>query len=247
MKTLYNSILLVLALQCATAYTQKLPKPEIHVEAYIFKDSTLVSAVTDHTDGILMVEKNPGSQLVFKTYTEPFYVTESKSIRFKLVHPDYEDSDVVLVELHKTSDLEVQIQGEKLNLSDLKRGTTDLEGESWLRSNTKKILIQFSTQNKKLEEVELLSYVHTAKGILPPKKVVLYAHLKNGQKVHIRTSNTIGKFKNQEQYWSHTLRLLGKPKLKKLLRKTSYFSLEITPHFQKNDPQWLYLDELLVR
>jgi len=234
-------------LQCVKGFSQDLPSPEVKVESYIFKDSTLVSASTSHKEGSLMVEMGSGSELLFISYNKPFYVKQSKTIRFKLVHPDYDDSQVTLVTVHKASNLSAEVLGKKSNLTDLKRGGTQLQDHDWLKSNSEKNIIQFSTQNKKLQELELLSYVHSEKGILPPKKVVLYAHLKNGTKVHIRTANTIGKFKNKEFYWNHTLRLMGKPKLKKILRKTAYFSLEITPHFTDGQPQWIYIDEILVR
>jgi hypothetical protein len=92
-----------------------------------------------------------------------------------------------------------------------------------------------------------LSLVDKENHILPPKKVALYAHLKKGEKVHIRTTNTIGKFSNEVDYYSQTLRIIGKPKLKKILRKTEYFSLEAKPHVKKDVMYELYFDEIIVR
>ena len=247
LKNLYIFILFVFGLKCAAARSQSLPGPEVKIESYIFKDSTLVSAYSNQEDGSIMMETGIGSGLMFVSYKKPFYVSESKTLRFKLVHPDQEDSEIVIIKVHKISNLNAEILGEQSCLADLKRGSATLEHESWYKSKTDKTSIQFSTENKKLQEVELLCYIDSEKGILPPKKIALYAHLKNGTKVHIRSTNTLGKFTNKKHFWNQTLRLNGKPKLKKILKKTVYFSLEITPHFLNDQPEWLYLDEVLVR
>lgn len=234
-------------MQCVTATSQGLPKPHVEIESVIFTDSTLVQATTNHDSASIMVEMGLGSEMIYVTYKGPFYVKETKALRFKLVNDQGDDSEISLVKVFKSSDLQLDILGANAQLIDKKRGTVDLESAAWLKAQSEKVKLQFSTENKKLEEVELLSYIDSDKGVLPPKKVALYAHLKNGEKVHIRSANTIGKFKNHESYWSHTLRLIGKPKLKKILRKTVYFSLEVTPYFSDEVPQWIYIDEILVR
>jgi len=240
-------LLLVFALQCENCHGQNLPAPEVSVSSIIFSDSTLVKASTTHEQGTIMVEISSGSATFYREYEGPFYVKKTKTLRFKLAHPDYYDSQITAIKVFKESALTADIAGASAFLQDQKRGSAELNENAWQKEQTEKTVLQFTTDNKKLEEVELLTYVKSEEGILPPKKVVLYAHLKNGKRVHIRTSNTIGKFKNQETYWSHVLRLNGKPKLKKILRKTVYFSIEITPYFNGDEPRWVFIDELLVR
>ncbi len=237
--------LLLLASRYSVA--QDLPVPVCEVDAYFFTDSTKIQLVKISQQGIPMMEKGEGMSTFFREYNGPFYVDQTKTLRFKTTHPDYEDSKMTVVKVYKLSDYKVEILGDYGHLVDRKKGSPELSSSEWTHVHQERIEFQISCPYKKLEEIELLSHVNTERAILPPKKVTIYAHLKNGEKVHIRTSNTIGSFKNSEQHWSHVLRLSGKPKLKKILKKTTHFSIVVEAQIKKGVPQKMAFDEILAR
>lgn len=247
MKSLRYIPSLLLVLIAFTTKAQQLDSPKISTDSYLFSDSTKIEIISNQPGVKVLMEVPNGSEPKFEECDLSFYVKDSRTIRIKAVHPDFKDSEVTSVKLFKKSELTIELQGKDQHLIDGKRGSLEQLEEGWSAISASEVVFQFSTEQKRLQEVEVLSLINTSKEILPPKKVSLYAHLKNGDKVHIRTVNTIGKFKDSHEYWSHSLRLLGKPKLKKLLRKTVYFSIKVTPHIENDSPKYLFLDEILVR
>ncbi len=228
-------------------YGQDLPAPTIRVDSILFMDSTKVEVFCDYPGAKVMIEIGDGNSVFFRESEKNFYVGRTQTLRFKTSHENYEDSDVTYIKVFNRSGLSIDLLGDQQNLIDGKKGDFSLRESDWSIYSAEQVELQFQTNHKKLAEVELLSLISTKNGILPPKKIILYAHLRNGEKVHIRTTNTLGKFKDTEEYWSNLIRLSGKPKLKKILKKTDYFSLIVTPYFEDNKPAKLYFDELLVR
>jgi len=228
-------------------YANQLTPPSVKVESVLFTDSTLVEVFTEENEAKILVEIANGTSIFFREYAGPFYVKSTKTLSFKTVHLDYDDSDLMTVKVFKIGTLSAQVLGNYGMLTDKMCGDSDIFSDSWCQILADEHTFHFNTESKKLVEVELLSFVNRELDVLPPKKVSLYAHLKNGQRVHIRTSNTIGSFKGEPRRWSHVLRLKGKPKLKKILRKTEYFSLTVVPKKKNDILKLMVFDELLMR
>lgn len=232
---------------CLGSSAQTLDKPQVVIDSILFVDSAKVSVNAVHPSAKVLMEIGKGNNRIFREISEDFYVKNTQSLSFKCSHPDFEDSETVTIKVYKKSALPIELAKASELLTDGVKGSLSLDEEQWETYTLDLLEFKFYTQAKKLEEVELLSVVKPKEHILPPKKVSLYAHLRNGQKVHIRTANTVGKFNDDEIFWSHSVRLIGKPKLKKILRKTEYFSLTVIPHMKDGVPQTLYFDEVLVR
>lgn len=223
-----------------------MPSPQVCVEPFLFQDSCLITVSTDFEGARLLMEYRNGNSIFYRECEGKMTIKETSTLRFKASHPDYEDSKIKVVKVYKKSEKKLDILGVNDLLVDDKRAPLDKNSEEWLRFNSEKVKFQFQAP-KHIEEIEILSLVDKENKILPPKKISLFAHLKNGDKVHIRTTNTIGNFSLEKDYYSHALRLIGKPKLKKVLRKTEYFSLELIPHKKEDVLFELYFDEIIIR
>lgn len=225
---------------------QSVPAPELTVSSYIFSDTCTIKVNTSMNGAVVLRETTFGGTVFFRESPSELTVTETTTLRFKVSHPDYADSPVTRVRVYKKSDVEAELLGDYGSLVDGVKAGLNSQSKEWLTFNEDKAVIHFKAE-KSIQEVEICSLLDKEENTFPPKKVALYAYLKNGEKVHIRTSNTIGLFESDKEYFSHTLRLLGKPKLKKILRKTEHFILEITPHAKKGERKSLKIDEILFR
>lgn len=233
----------------SSLWGQTLSKPTCKVEAYFFSDSTLIELFHENDEGTIVLEIGQGNNTFFREYTEPFYVHQTKTVSCKVTHPDYNDSKLAVIKVYKNSESSILLTGKDIdaNLLDGKKGNSELTDSDWSYINNEEVEFRVICTDRNLEEIELLSYVSTSQKILPPRKVVLHAHLKNGKTVHVRTANTVGSFKNTEQNWSHVVRLSGKPKLRKILRKTEFFTLTAYAQKKKDIPQTMVFDEILAR
>ncbi len=222
-----------------------MPKPSVQVDSLLFSDSCVITVSTGFEGAILLMEY--GNEAQYRECEETMTMKETTTLRFKASHPDYEDSEVKVVKVYKKVDEALDILGDNEILINNKRAPLDKNSTEWLSFNSEKVEFQFLA-DKSIKEVEILSLIDKENKILPPKKASLYAHLKkSGKKVHIRTTNTIGKFSSEKEYYSHTLVLMGKPKLKRILRRTEYFSLSVFPHVKKEVLFSLYFDEIMIR
>ncbi|MFK7756300.1 MAG: hypothetical protein AB8B53_05140 [Flavobacteriales bacterium] len=241
--------LLALVLFSASAFSQTLSKPVCKVDSYFFSDSTKIELFNENDEGQILIEIGNGNNTFFREYTGPFYVDQTKTVSCKITHPDYYDSKLTVVKVYKLTDIALSLVGNEAHahLVDLKKGGSDLNSKEWSKFNESEVEFKLHCSDRKLVEIELSSYVNTSESVLPPKKVVLYAHLKNGKVVHVRSANTVGSFKKTEQNWSHVVRLAGKPKLKKILKKTEYFTLKAYAQIKNDVPQPMAFDEILAR
>ena len=243
-KRLFYIVLILQTVLSGKLFAQEVPKPSVQVDSLLFLDSCLITVSTDFEGAVLLIEHGePGMYIEFE---EAIVIKETKTLRFKASHPDYEDSEVKVVKVYKTPDKTPKFLVGNEILTNNRRALLDKNSNEWLSFTNEKVVFQFLA-NKSIKEVEILSLIDKENNILPPKKASLYAYLKNGKKVHIRTTNTIGKFSSETDYYSHTLIITGKPKLKKILRKTEYFSLEAFPHVKNGVLFSLYFDEIMIR
>ena len=225
-------------------FAQKLPKPSVEVSSLLFLDSCLITASPDFEGAVLLIEH--GEPGMYKEFEGEAIIKKTTTLRFKISHPDHEDSEVKLVRVYKRPNETPNVLGDYDILTNNKRAPLDKNSTEWLSFTDEKVALQFLA-DKSIKAVEILSLIDKENNILPPKKTSLYAHLKNGKKVHIRTTNTIGKFSSETDYYSHTLIITGKLKLKKILRKTECFSLEALPHVKNGVLFSLYFDEIMIR
>ena len=226
-------------------FAQKLPKPSVEVSSLLFLDSCLITASPDFEGAVLLIEH--GEPGMYKEFEGEAVIKKTTTLRFKISHPDHEDSEVKLVRVYKRPNETPNVLGGYDILTNNKRAPLDKNSTEWLSFTDEKVAFQFLA-DKSIKEVGILSLIDKENKILPPKKASLYAHLKkSGKKVHIRTMNTIGKFSSEKEYYSHTFIITGKLKLKKILRKTECFSLEALPHVKNGVLFSLYFDEIMIR
>ncbi len=244
-----NILSLSLVLLSGTLLSQTLSKPKCTADQYFFSDSTRIEITHANEEGTIVLEIGNGQSTFFREYNGPFYVDQTKTVSCKVTHPDYNDSRLAVVKVYKNSESNLSVRSKNASsiLFDKQKGNDELLESEWVYVNANKVEFQLVCEDRKLEEIELLSYVDTKKAIIPPKKVVLHAHLKNGKIVHVRTANTVGTFKKTAQNWSHVVRLSGKPKLKKILKKTEYFTLTAYAQKKNDAPQTMVFDEILAR
>ena len=243
-KRLFHIVLMLQMVLSGKLLAQEVPKPSVQVDSYLFSDSCSITVSTGFEGARLLMEY--GNDALYRECEETMTIKETRTLRFKASHPDYEDSEVKVVRVYKRSEETLDVLGDNEILINNKRAPLDKNSAEWLSFTSEKVEFQFLA-NKSIKEVEILSLIDKENNILPPKKASLYAYLKNGKKVHIRTTNTIGKFSSETDYYSHTLIITGKPKLKKILRKTEYFSLEAFPHVKNGVLFSLYFDEIMIR
>ena len=244
-KRLFYIVLILQTVLSGKLFAQEVPKPSVQVDSYLFSDSCSITVSTGFEGARLLMEY--GNDALYRECEETMTIKETRTLRFKASHPDYEDSEVKVVRVYKRSEETLDVLGDNEILINNKRAPLDKNSAEWLSFTSEKVEFQFLA-NKSIKEVEILSLIDKENKILPPKKASLYAHLKkSGKKIHIRTTNTIGKFSSDKEYYSHTIVLIGKPKLKRILRKTEYFSLAVFPHVKKGELFGLYFDEIMIR
>lgn len=266
MRTIYS--LLAIAMLCQACISQNsinastdnfpLSPPQLKVSSVFFDSITTVRISFDFPNAVIKYSLNSGAvNQNSKIYTAPFELTESAVIKAKVYHPDYLESDVVQVEVVKTS-TEKTIQEITLTpdasenypglgatgLGDLVKGAEQFGGDKqWMGFQTDAISAAIKlNSNMEVSTLVLSVLTNQSNWIFAPAKIEVF---NKGDKVGVM-SNANSAIETSS----------GATFLRVAITKDTYseFTVVVYPldeipewHQGKGTTPWFFIDEIIIQ
>ncbi|WP_321826416.1 chitobiase/beta-hexosaminidase C-terminal domain-containing protein [Maribacter dokdonensis] len=198
-KRIFYSIAIVLLLcqACISQNTENAPtalfqlsNPRVQVSSIFFDSYTTLSFNVDMPNSIIKYTLDGSSvNQNAKVFSEPLKIQESAVIKAKMFHPDYKESDEVVVEVVKIAKnsaiKQVAIKpdpSEKysgmgaMGLSDLKKGSAQFAGDKqWMGFQTEKITATLRLEkNSTVNKIVVSVLTNQSNWIFAPGKIEVF-------------------------------------------------------------------------